>query len=111
MCKRLTKYRQYIVDQFNKLPSKFIFLISTKAGGLGMDILEHMFKFLIVFVLILLQGLNLVSANIVIVFDPNWNHSHDLQAQDRAYRIGQTKDVKVYRFISQGTIEEIQYNR
>jgi SNF2 family DNA or RNA helicase len=62
--------RQRIVDSFNKMSSKFVFLISTKAGGLG---------------------LNLVSANVVVVFDPNWNVSHDLQAQDRAYRIGQTK--------------------
>jgi SNF2 family DNA or RNA helicase len=82
--------RQKIVDNFNISKTKQIFLISTKAGGLG---------------------LNLVSANIVVVFDPNWNVTHDLQAQDRAYRIGQTKRTKVYRFITAGTIEEMIYNR
>ncbi|PRP85625.1 hypothetical protein PROFUN_06414 [Planoprotostelium fungivorum] len=82
--------RQKLVDNFNSSPSVSVFLISTKAGGLG---------------------LNLVSANIVVVFDPNWNVSHDLQAQDRAYRIGQKKRTKVYRMIAAGTIEEMIYNR
>ena len=53
----------------------------------------------------------MVSANVVVVFDPNWNVTHDLQAQDRAYRIGQTKRTHVYRLISAGTIEELIYNR
>ncbi|KAJ7388197.1 hypothetical protein OS493_039292, partial [Desmophyllum pertusum] len=65
-------------------------LISTKAGGLG---------------------LNFTGANVVIIFDPNWNPSSDLQAQDRAYRIGQRRDVSVYRLISSGTIEEMMYLR
>ena len=82
--------RQKIVDVYNNTPSKFIFLISTKAGGLG---------------------LNLVSANTVVVFDPNWNASFDLQAQDRAFRIGQKRDVNVFRLITSGTIEEVIYNR
>ena len=68
----------------------FLFLISTKAGGVG---------------------LNITGANVVIVFDPNWNPSHDLQAQDRAYRIGQTRDVRVYRLITAGSIEENIYLR
>ena len=45
------------------------------------------------------------------LFDPNWNPAHDLQAQDRAFRIGQRRDVEVFRLISQGTIEEIVYAR
>ena len=45
------------------------------------------------------------------MFDPNWNPAHDLQAQDRAFRIGQRRDVEVYRLISQGTVEEIVYAR
>jgi len=46
-----------------------------------------------------------------VLFDPNWNPAHDLQAQDRAFRIGQRRDVEVFHLISQGTIEEIIYAR
>ena len=82
--------RGKLVDDFNNIPEKFIFLLSTKAGGLG---------------------LNLVSATVVVVFDPNWNPSFDMQAQDRAYRIGQRHDVQVYRMISTNTVEEKIYQR
>lgn len=82
--------RQDIVDTFNSDPTQFVFLISTKAGGIG---------------------LNITSANKVVIVDPHWNPSWDLQAQDRAYRIGQTRDVEVFRLISQGTVEEIVYAR
>lgn len=82
--------RAKTVDDFNSDPAQFVFLISTKAGGVG---------------------LNITSANKVVVIDPNWNPSHDLQAQDRAYRIGQTRDVEVFRLVSAGTIEEIVYAR
>ncbi|GAP89587.1 putative DNA excision repair protein [Rosellinia necatrix] len=82
--------RQAAVDEFNCDPNQFIFLISTKAGGVG---------------------LNITSANKVVIMDPHWNPSYDLQAQDRAYRIGQVRDVDVYRLISVGTIEEITYAR
>ncbi|KAL1848562.1 hypothetical protein Plec18167_002184 [Paecilomyces lecythidis] len=82
--------RAKIVDDFNSDPQQFVFLISTRAGGVG---------------------LNITSANKVVVVDPNWNPSHDLQAQDRAYRIGQHRDVEVFRLISAGTIEEIVYAR
>ena len=68
----------------------FLMLVSTKAGGLG---------------------LNLAAANKVIIFAPNWNPSFDLQAQDRAFRIGQQRFVSVYRLITSGTIEEVVYNR
>ena len=78
------------VDDFNADPTQFVFLISTKAGGVG---------------------LNITSANKVVVVDPNWNPAYDLQAQDRAYRIGQTRDVEVFRLVSAGTIEEIVYAR
>ncbi|GMH36245.1 hypothetical protein BSKO_04113 [Bryopsis sp. KO-2023] len=84
------KERQTLVDEFNDRPSVFAFLISTTAGGLG---------------------LNLTSANRVVIFDPSWNPSHDLQAQDRAFRIGQRRDVFVYRLIAAGTLEEIVYTR
>lgn len=82
--------RARVVNEFNSDPQQFVFLISTRAGGVG---------------------LNITSANKVVVVDPNWNPSHDLQAQDRAYRIGQARDVEVFRLISAGTIEEIVYAR
>jgi SNF2 family DNA or RNA helicase len=82
--------RSKAVADFNADPQQFVFLISTKAGGVG---------------------LNITSANKVVVVDPNWNPAYDLQAQDRAYRIGQTRDVEVFRLVSSGTIEEIVYAR
>ena len=82
--------RQEMVNNFNQDQGLFLFLLSTKAGGLG---------------------LNITGANTVIIFDPNWNPSHDMQAQDRAYRLGQTRDVKVFRLISAGCIEEVVYLR
>ncbi|RAH75165.1 putative DNA excision repair protein (Rad26L) [Aspergillus aculeatinus CBS 121060] len=82
--------RTKVVDDFNSDPRQFVFLISTRSGGVG---------------------LNITSANKVVIVDPNWNPSHDLQAQDRAYRIGQSRDVEVFRLISVGTIEEIVYAR
>jgi len=82
--------RYEAVKEFNTDPTQFVFFISTKAGGIG---------------------LNITSANKVVIVDPNWNPSYDLQAQDRAYRIGQTRDVEVFRLVSQGTLEEIVYAR
>ncbi|KAK9495498.1 P-loop containing nucleoside triphosphate hydrolase protein [Lipomyces doorenjongii] len=82
--------RQKQVDKFNTDSNMFIFLLSTRAGGLG---------------------LNIVSANRVVIWDPNWNPTYDLQAQDRAFRLGQYRDVEVYRLVSAGTIEEIVYAR
>ncbi|KAG5289828.1 CHR9/SNF2/SWI2 [Histoplasma ohiense] len=82
--------RAKVVDNFNADIREFVFLISTRAGGVG---------------------LNITSANKVVVVDPNWNPAYDLQAQDRAYRIGQARDVEVFRLVSAGTIEEIVYAR
>ncbi|KAI0370889.1 P-loop containing nucleoside triphosphate hydrolase protein [Pilatotrama ljubarskyi] len=82
--------RMPIIDRFQQDPDVFIFLISTMAGG---------------------TGLNLTAANKVVVFDPNWNPAHDLQAMDRAYRFGQTRDVAVYRLLGAGSIEELIYAR
>ncbi|KAJ9477760.1 DNA repair and recombination protein RAD26 [Pseudozyma hubeiensis] len=82
--------RQQLVNQFNRDASIFVFLISTMAGG---------------------TGLNLTAANRVVVFDPHWNPSHDLQAMDRAYRFGQSRDVYVYRLIGAGSLEEVIYGR
>ncbi|XP_029473500.1 DNA excision repair protein ERCC-6-like 2 isoform X2 [Rhinatrema bivittatum] len=82
--------RVKIVKEFNSTQDVNICLVSTMAGGLG---------------------LNFVGANVVVVFDPTWNPANDLQAIDRAYRIGQSRDVKVLRLISLGTVEEIMYLR
>jgi len=80
-----TKNRQELVDDFNENKEKQVFLISLKAGG---------------------TGLNLTSADNVIIFDPWWNPSVENQAIDRTHRIGQKKSVNVYRLITKGTIEE-----
>ncbi|XP_021566108.1 DNA excision repair protein ERCC-6-like 2 [Carlito syrichta] len=82
--------RLRIVKEFNSTQDVDICLVSTMAGGLG---------------------LNFVGANVVVLFDPTWNPANDLQAIDRAYRIGQCRDVKVFRLISLGTVEEIMYLR
>ncbi|NXX84879.1 ER6L2 protein, partial [Urocolius indicus] len=79
-----------IVREFNSIQDINICLVSTMAGGLG---------------------LNFVGANVVILFDPTWNPANDLQAIDRAYRIGQYRAVKVFRLISLGTVEEMMYLR
>uniref|UniRef100_A0A8C5SXT6 ERCC excision repair 6 like 2 n=1 Tax=Laticauda laticaudata TaxID=8630 RepID=A0A8C5SXT6_LATLA len=79
-----------IVKEFNSTEEVNICLVSTMAGGVG---------------------LNFVGANIVILFDPTWNPANDLQAIDRAYRIGQRRNVKVFRLISLGTVEEMMYLR
>jgi SWI/SNF-related matrix-associated actin-dependent regulator of chromatin subfamily A member 5 len=74
-----------IEDFQSPLSDKFIFLLSTRAGGLG---------------------INLHAANVVIIYDSDWNPQVDLQAIDRAHRIGQTRPVTIYRFVTEGTVEE-----
>ncbi|RWR94121.1 ISWI chromatin-remodeling complex ATPase CHR11 [Cinnamomum micranthum f. kanehirae] len=78
--------RDAAIEAFNQPGSdKFIFLLSTRAGGLG---------------------INLATADVVILYDSDWNPQMDLQAQDRAHRIGQKKEVQVFRFCTEYTIEE-----
>ncbi|CAH9081108.1 unnamed protein product [Cuscuta europaea] len=84
------KQRMALIDEFNIADEVFIFILTTKVGGLGT---------------------NLTGANRVIIFDPDWNPSNDMQARERAWRIGQKKDVIVYRLITRGTIEEKVYHR
>ncbi|KAI0017346.1 SNF2 family N-terminal domain-containing protein [Xylariomycetidae sp. FL0641] len=86
----LVKDRQTLVDQFNKDPEMDLFLLTTKVGGLGV---------------------NLTGANRVIIFDPDWNPSTDVQARERAWRLGQKKEVTIYRLMTAGTIEEKIYHR
>jgi SWI/SNF-related matrix-associated actin-dependent regulator of chromatin subfamily A member 5 len=74
------------IDEYNKPGSeRFVFLLTTRAGGLG---------------------INLTTADIVVLYDSDWNPQADLQAMDRAHRIGQTKQVVVYRFVTENAIEE-----
>ena len=79
--------RQDQILSFNESDSEAnIFLLSTRAGG---------------------QGINLAAADTVLLFDSDWNPQQDLQAQDRAHRIGQTRPVIVYRFATKGTVEQM----
>ncbi|XP_064404540.1 SWI/SNF-related matrix-associated actin-dependent regulator of chromatin subfamily A containing DEAD/H box 1-like [Halichondria panicea] len=77
--------RQGLIDQFNEQESIFVFLLSTRAGGLG---------------------INLTSANVVIIHDIDFNPYNDKQAEDRCHRVGQTRDVTVLRLVGGGTVEE-----
>jgi non-specific serine/threonine protein kinase len=80
----LTKDRQQLIDRFNNEPSVKLFLLSLKAGGLG---------------------LNLTAADTVVLYDPWWNPAVESQAVDRAHRIGQKKQVHVYYLITSDSIE------
>ena len=83
--------RQQAIDRFNN-PNidTFVFLVSTKAGGVG---------------------INLTSADTVIIYDSDWNPQNDLQAQARCHRIGQTKEVKIYRLLTKNTKEKEIFER
>ncbi|KAG5953241.1 hypothetical protein E4U53_006254 [Claviceps sorghi] len=83
-------HRQPMIDKFNTDPSIHVFLMTTRTGGLGT---------------------NLTGADRIIIFDPDWNPSTDLQARERAWRLGQNKPVKIYRLMTEGTIEEKIYHR
>jgi DNA excision repair protein ERCC-6 len=82
--------RQRIIDEFNEQDHVFVFLLTTKVGGLG---------------------ITLTGANRVLLYDPDWNPATDAQARERAWRIGQTREVTVYRLVTAGTIEEKVYHR
>ncbi|KAK9470896.1 SNF2 family N-terminal domain-containing protein [Dipodascopsis tothii] len=83
--------RSDLLKKFNAPNSPyFAFLLSTRAGGLG---------------------LNLQTADTVIIYDTDWNPHQDLQAQDRAHRIGQTKEVRIFRLITEDSVEEMILQR
>merc|ERR1719464_2145295 len=78
--------RQEAIDRFNKPGAEqFVFLLSTRAGGLG---------------------INLATADTVIIYDSDWNPHNDIQAFSRAHRIGQQNKVMIYRFVTRNTVEE-----
>ncbi|KAJ3380231.1 hypothetical protein HDU84_006066 [Entophlyctis sp. JEL0112] len=77
--------RRENIQEFNTNDDVRLFLLSTRSGGLG---------------------INLTSADTVIIFDSDWNPQMDLQAQDRVHRIGQTKPVIIYRLVTMGTVEK-----
>ncbi|KAJ8289884.1 hypothetical protein GJAV_G00006390 [Gymnothorax javanicus] len=78
--------RQEAIDRFNAPgAAQFVFLLSTRAGGLG---------------------INLATADTVIIYDSDWNPHNDIQAFSRAHRIGQNRKVMIYRFVTKGTVEE-----
>ncbi|KAI2792244.1 DNA repair protein rhp26 [Penicillium oxalicum] len=84
------KDRQTMVDEFNKDPDLHVFLLTTRVGGIGV---------------------NLTGADRVIIYDPDWNPSTDMQARERAWRLGQKRDVTIFRLMTKGTIEEKIYHR
>lgn len=84
------KDRQTMVDEFNKDPDLHVFLLTTRVGGIGV---------------------NLTGADRVIIYDPDWNPSTDMQARERAWRLGQKRDVTIFRLMMKGTIEEKIYHR
>merc|ERR1711994_916405 len=78
--------RQEAIDRFNKPNAEqFVFLLSTRAGGFG---------------------INLATADTVIIYDSDWNPHNDIQAFSRAHRIGQQNKVMIYRFVTRNTVEE-----
>lgn len=81
--------RQAIMDTFHEREEIPVFLLSTKAGG---------------------AGINLACANKVIIFDSSFNPQEDVQAENRAHRVGQLRDVEVFRFVTRDTIEVQMYN-
>lgn len=76
---------QGLVNRYNSTPSVFLFLLTTRVGGVGVS---------------------LTGANRVLLFDPDWNPSNDVQARERAWRLGQQRAVTIYRLVTAGTVEE-----
>jgi hypothetical protein len=82
--------RQKAIDRFEREEDSFVFLLSTRAGGVG---------------------INLTAADVCIIFDSDWNPQNDIQAQARCHRIGQTKDVRIYRLITSRSFEQEMFDR
>lgn len=84
------RQRQDLMDRFNADENVFLALLTTRVGGVG---------------------LNLIGADRVVIFDPDWNPTTDSQARERSWRVGQWRDVCVYRLITMGTVEEFIFQR
>lgn len=84
------KRRLVMIEEFNGNSDIFALLLTTRVGGVG---------------------LNIIGADRVVIFDPDWNPMTDVQARERAWRIGQKRDVAVYRLVLTGTVEEKVYQR
>mmetsp|Transcript_4601 Transcript_4601/g.10378 ORF Transcript_4601/g.10378 Transcript_4601/m.10378 type:complete len:2557 (+) Transcript_4601:190-7860(+) len=82
--------RQKAIDRFETEEDSFVFLLSTRAGGVG---------------------INLTAADVCIIYDSDWNPQNDVQAQARCHRIGQTKDVRIYRLVTSRTFEQEMFDR
>lgn len=82
--------RQKSIDRYNTDPNAFVFLLSTRAGGVG---------------------INLTAADTVIIFDSDWNPQNDIQAMARCHRIGQSKHVTIYRLITRRSFEAEMFER
>ena len=82
--------RQRAIDRFNNTANSFVFLLSTRAGGVG---------------------INLTAADTVIIFDSDWNPQNDIQAMARCHRIGQKKSVTIYRLITRKSFEAEMFER
>eukprot|EP00964_Phaeocystis_antarctica_P147855 scaffold114562_cov33-Phaeocystis_antarctica.AAC.1 len=82
--------RQAAIDRFQADAQSFLFLLTTRAGG---------------------QGINLAAADTVILFDSDWNPQGDLQGMARAHRLGQTRPVQIYRLVTVGTYEQRMFER
>ncbi len=90
MCRLFLVFGNSLTHSFLQDKSYFLFLLTTRVGGLGV---------------------NLTGADRVVIFDPDWNPSTDLQARERAWRIGQKRQVTIYRLLTTGSIEEKIYHR
>merc|ERR1719356_1492036 len=88
--KTAVKRRLTLINDFNGNLDFFAMILTTRVGGVG---------------------LNIIGADRVLIFDPDWNPMTDVQARERTWRIGQDKEVSVYRLVSTGTIEDKVYQR
>lgn len=110
--------RQKAIDRFEREKSSFVFLLSTRAGGVGINltaagkrVASGVSPGLLVTVDSLSQPFATPFSDICILFDSDWNPQNDVQAQARCHRIGQTKDVRIYRLVTSRSFEQEMFDR